>query len=139
MKAFFTFLACILAGVSLFAQSEATRPVEINVAKLTERLADAPDVFEKSAAHTAPHVELPLPDGGSKRFRMFKTEPMHPDLAAKYPDILSYHGKSPDDGVSTVAITISPYGLRAMISGDDFRQSFIEPVGGIKLHPAAGD
>ncbi len=131
-------LGCLLVG-SLFAQSNAFRPVEIRVADLTNQLQAAPDIFEKNKVQNAPFVKLPLPDGSSKTFQMFKTQPMHPDLAAKYPDILAYHGKCLDDGISAVAITISPAGLHAMLLDDKFQTSFIEPDNTADTEQSASD
>ncbi len=108
----------------------------MDVPKLAQQLTSAPGIFEKSAAPskgipsgTAPTVELPMPNGKTKTFRMFKTHPMHPDLAAQFPEIQSWHGKG-EDGVSAVALTISPAGLIAMIVDERFERSFIEPDAG---------
>ena len=53
---------------------------------------------------------------------------MHPKLAAKFPEIKTWHGLCIEDGISAIAITISPEGLRAMIIDENFKRSFIEPL-----------
>jgi hypothetical protein len=70
-----------------------------------------------------------MPDGKWKAFRMFRSHPMHPDLAAKYPEIQTYHGKCYEDGVSGVSVTISPKGLEAMVLNERFERVFIQPAG----------
>lgn len=118
----------VLFSTFLSAQSLDGYSFQINTEQLAQQLAQAPDVFAKSKYAGAPLVELPLPDGRLKAFRLFRTEPMHPGLAAKYPGIQTFHGRCEDDGISAVALTLSPAGLQAMVMDDAFQRSFIEPA-----------
>jgi hypothetical protein len=131
---------CLMGIVTtpLFAQFNEGHTFQINLEKLKKSLAAAPDVFEKNKQQDAPLIGLPLPDGRIKTFRMFRTQPMHPGLAVKYPDIHAFHGKCKDDDLSMVALTFSPAGLNAMIQDEKFQRSFIEPSplgGNFKLSP----
>ena len=121
----------LLLAVFGFGQTEEhlQATFDPDLPKLTQSLKQAPDFAEKSLHLTAPAIELPMPDGTKKSFRMFKTHPMHPELAAKFPEIQTYHGKCYGDGISAISVTISPKGLSAMVLDDRFEEVFIEPEG----------
>ena len=66
----------------------------------------------------SPPVELslPMPEGGKYlRFALEEVAIMHPDLAAKYPEIKTYRGRCVNDPGATLALDITPAGLHAQI------------------------
>jgi hypothetical protein len=68
---------------------DAYRTVSLDWVALDSLLANAPDgATEATAAEVI--LSLPLPDGGYGRFQIYKTAVMHPDLAAKFPEIKTY-------------------------------------------------
>ena len=67
---------------------------------------------------TQPSVEisLPMPEGGKYlRFAVEEVAIMHPDLAAKYPEIKTYRGRSVDNSGATLAFDVTPAGMHAQI------------------------
>ena len=61
-------------------------------------------------------LSLPMPEGGKYlRFALEEVAIMHPDLAAKYPEIKTYRGRSVDDPSATLALDITPAGMHAQI------------------------
>jgi hypothetical protein len=84
-----------------------------------------------TADHAARKVtlDLPLPDGSYQTFQLQYDPVMHPDLAARYPQIRSYSGVSTTDPRVKTYLSISPVGLHATIlNGGVQEQTFIEPV-----------
>ena len=66
-------------------------------------------------AAAVPSVQLSLPapeDGKYLRFALEEVAIMHPDLAARYPDIKTYRGLSVDGSGATLAFDITPAGMR---------------------------
>ena len=59
-------------------------------------------------------IALPLPDGGFAHFAVEEYSMMEPELAAKHPDIKTYHGRGVDDPTA-VRFGISPEGFNSMI------------------------
>ncbi|WP_459209393.1 reprolysin-like metallopeptidase [Aquimarina rhabdastrellae] len=74
-------------------------------------------------------VEFPKADGSMETFVIQELATLHPDLAARYPEIKSYIGKSVQDPTATIRFSISPEkGLQTMrLSGKD-KALFIEPL-----------
>ncbi|RTQ50658.1 hypothetical protein EJV47_08470 [Hymenobacter gummosus] len=77
---------------------------------------------------------LPLPDGTKRPFRLERTQVMHPDLAAQFPDLLTFMGRDAQDALADVRLELTPTGLRAQIIGYG-RTQFVEPYrAGDPLH-----
>ena len=65
-------------------------------------------------------ITLPLPDGTFGRFQVSETAVMHPQLAAKFPEIKTYAGPGLDDPTATARLDVTPAGFHGMIlSADD--------------------
>jgi hypothetical protein len=60
---------------------------------------------------------LPLPDGSKHQFRMRRTQVMHPDLAAKFPELQTFAGRDAADPTADLRLELTPAGLRAQIIG----------------------
>ncbi|MDX1906857.1 MAG: M12 family metallo-peptidase [Bacteroidia bacterium] len=89
----------------------------LDVPVLKQTIAGAP--LEPTSAEptriTAPVVSLPMPDGSFQTFRVYRTEVMHPDLAARYPEIMTWSGVSVDRPSTRLRMDITPAGLHAMV------------------------
>lgn len=60
-------------------------------------------------------VELPRPDGTFERFEVFSTYVMHPDLAARYTEIMTFTGQSLDNDFGSLRMDITPIGFHAQV------------------------
>lgn len=61
-------------------------------------------------------MELPMPDGTTQRFRVWKTVVMDPALAARFPEIQVFAGQGIDDPYATLKADYNPYfGFSAQI------------------------
>ncbi|MCA9919554.1 MAG: hypothetical protein KC445_16455, partial [Anaerolineales bacterium] len=104
---------------------QAYRTVALNWDQLNSLLVNVPD---SAAARTSEVIlSLPLPDGGYGRFQLYETAVMHPDLAAKFPEIRTYAGLGLDDPTATARLDTTPHGFHAMILSANGRV-FIDPL-----------
>ena len=72
--------------------------------------------FPAGSAIQPVELSLPMPEGGKySRFVLEEVAIMHPDLAAKYPEIKTYRGRGVDDPGATLAFDITPAGMHAQI------------------------
>jgi len=72
-------------------------------------------------------IELPMPDGTSRSFRVWHS-PMMPDkLAAKYPELRTFTAEAVDNPNITAKLDFTKYGFHAIIF-DGINISFIDPV-----------
>lgn len=61
-------------------------------------------------------LSLPMPTSGKyARFAIEEVAIMHPNLAARYPEIKTYRGRGLDDPTATLALDITPAGMHAQI------------------------
>jgi hypothetical protein len=91
---------------------EAGRWFTLDAAQLATRLAPAPP--ETRPADAVP-LELPYPDGTLHRFALTLVPVLAPALAAQFPSIKTYAGRSLDDAGTTVRLETSPAGLHARL------------------------
>lgn len=110
----------------------AYRTLALDWTALNDLLANAPNGLAE-ANDTI--LVLPLPNGEYGRFRIYKTAVMHPDLAAKFPEIQTYAGVGLDDSSAYVRLDTTPKGFHAMILSANGRV-FIDPYSadGINLY-----
>ncbi len=112
----------------------AYRTVALDWTKLNGLLAAAPEGADQMGA-SAVVLSLPLPDGGYGRFQISQTAVMHPELAAKFPEIKTYAGVGLDDATAYARLDTTPHGFHAMILSVNGRV-FIDPYSrdGIDLY-----
>lgn len=103
----------------------AYRVLSLDWTKLNTLLANAPDSLAEAQTGEV-ILSLPLPDGSYGRFQITQTAVMHPDLAAKFPEIQTYVGVGLDDPTAYARLDTTPKGFHAMIlSGSE--TVFIDP------------
>ncbi len=73
-------------------------------------------------------IDLPLPGGGFRSFRVWETPVMEPALAKKYPGIRTYTAEAVGNSQTTAKIDYSPAGFHAMVF-DAAGTYFIDPYG----------
>lgn len=103
------------------------RTMALDFEAMKAKLAEAPMEFTAQARQGTFIIELPMPNGKFARFQVEESPIMHPDLAAKYPDIKTYRGFGLDDGTATLRMDITPIGFHAMILSAYHSPVFIDP------------
>ncbi len=72
-------------------------------------------------------IELPMPDGTIKPFRVWANNLLPAALAAKYPEIKTFTAEAVGEPTITAKLDISSYGFHAMIFNGD-KTTLIDPV-----------
>lgn len=72
------------------------------------------------------NLQLPMPDGTMRTFKVWETPMMPGDLAKKYPGIRTFTGEAEHNPMVTAKIDYTLYGFSAMIY-DGENTSFIDP------------
>ncbi len=73
-------------------------------------------------------VSFPNAEGEFERFRIYEASVMHPELAARYPEIKSYAGQGIDDPSAIIRFSISPLGFQSMRLSATKPATFIEAI-----------
>ncbi|MCB0704348.1 MAG: fibronectin type III domain-containing protein [Saprospiraceae bacterium] len=105
----------------------AYRTLQINLLQVTNILDEAPLRFSDKTNDQEVYLSLPMPDKGFQTFRIWYAPIMHPDLAAKYPEIRSFSGRGIDDPSATVRFDLTPHGFHAMIRSGNHSTVYIDP------------
>lgn len=102
------------------------KTMSLDINALKDYLQDAPEQQSDDVSRTSYFLELPTPDGKMEQFQIWKSPVMHPDLAARYPMIQTYGGRSMDDPTASVRFDITSHGFHAMVLAAG-RSVFIDP------------
>ncbi len=89
-------------------EPRAYTPVRFDEAAFRAELAPAPMEFTAAAKDEPLLVELPHPDGTTRTVRVAETQVLHPDLAARFPEIKTYRLYGVDEPGATGRITVTP-------------------------------
>lgn len=73
-------------------------------------------------------INIPMPEGNYQLFRIYETEVMAPELAAKFPEIKSFGGNGIADQTMSIRLDYSPNGFHGFI---------ITLKGGINIDPSS--
>jgi len=123
-------------SAALMAARSATLPVQEPVKYQTWRLdfdamrsalVSAPWEFTPAARQSVCKVAVPLAGGATEDFALWQIALMEPELAAKYPDIHTYAGRSLQNTGKTIRLTVTPRGFQAMILRPDFGAEYVQP------------
>lgn len=87
----------------------------LSIEDLKVSLENVPNEEDKKNGIAGAIVQLPLPDGTFEAFEVYDSPVFAPKLAAKYPSIKSYKGKSLKTPGMNVRFNTGPYGFHAAI------------------------
>ncbi len=90
---------------------------DLSMVDLIASLENAPNEEDKRNGKPGTIISLPMPDGSFESFEMYDSPVFAPKLAAKYPSIKSYKGRSIDTPGMNVRFDTGPYGFHAAIHG----------------------
>ena len=93
----------------------ACRTVKIDKPGMQALLAKAPMEIPGAGVNSKLILILPMPDGTLSRYRIEESPIMAPELAAKFPELKTYHGQGIDDPTATLRFDLTPKGFHAMV------------------------
>lgn len=109
-----------------WVQPKAFRTVQLQHSRLRPLLGKAPKESAQTLIASDALISLPMPDGTQTQFRFVESPVMHPDLAARFPEIKTYRGRGVDDPAATVRFDLTPSGFHAQI---------LSPQGAVYIEP----
>ncbi len=98
----------------------------LNLTELNKTLLKTPS-YKTSFLPSPIIITIPNSKGIFEDFSVKEASIMHPDLAAKYPEIKSYIGKGITDPTAVIRFSISPQGMHSMKLSGNTATEFIEP------------
>jgi hypothetical protein len=106
----------------------AYRTVSLNTEAFLNFASNARSRFDFSR-NNALVISLPLPNGENELFTLEDSELMHPELAARFPEIKTFSGKGINDKTASIRITYSPYfGFSGIILSGKHSTVYIDPI-----------
>jgi subtilisin-like proprotein convertase family protein len=90
---------------------------EINFSSIKSQLMQAPMEFWPRQTQKGMVIELPVPDGGFRTYRIMRSSVMDPLLQEKYPDIQTFTGRGVDNAREIIKLDFTPHGFHAMVLG----------------------
>ncbi len=110
--------------------------VRLDLDLMKSRLATAPDWFaselfenqSKTGGGDPVLLEVPMPGGAAKTFKIWRADVLAPALADRFPEIKSYAGHALGDRSTSIRCDITPRGFHAMVLSDDESPIFIDPL-----------
>ena len=140
LKSFILILFLILGSVSLYGQfttmwqdipesqipkargdngrkisPSSYRTLELNITRIQNQLRQAPNENSTAQVRSESIVAFPLPNGKTESFRLVEYELLHPDLAARYPEIKTYRGVSITNPSNHIRVSWTAFGLEAFM------------------------
>jgi subtilisin-like proprotein convertase family protein len=100
--------------------------VDIDLETLKDKLANAPRWFTPEANDGGVELSLPMPDGSLRTFLVVEAPVMSEALAAKFPGMRSFAGKSREDGTAYLRFGYTHKGFHAMILSGQHSTVFID-------------
>ncbi len=101
--------------------------VALDINSIENLLHNAPNRFSGQAKQNAIDISFPLADGTFESFRVVRADVLHPDLAARFPEIRSYAGYGIKDAAAFIRFDITPAGLHAVIYSSQYSSIYIDP------------
>lgn len=109
------------------------KTVKVSTTLLTNILTAAPHEQEVNVNESETILDLPMPDGSYKAFRIIKYDMMEKELADAFPDITNYYGRGVKNPLDRIRLNYTLRGLHAVITTET-GQSLIDPysMGNVK-------
>ncbi len=100
----------------------------LDIATMRQVLATAPTASQMAQGEgEAITIEIPMPNGEFRAFKVWDFEIMHPDLQAQYPEIRSFEGVALDNPSVHVFLDFTQRGFHAMTLRTPNGSVFIDP------------
>lgn len=99
----------------------------LDVAGMKNYLNSVPQLRDHDLKDKAPLIILPMPDGTKAKFRIWKSSVMAPELAQKFPQLMTFTGQGIDDKYATIKLDFTELGFHAQIKSLVTGDLYIDP------------
>lgn len=100
----------------------------LDIDQLKLQLKNAPVSETGMAVFSNTTIEIPTLDGHFEKYAIYETSNMAPELAARFPEIKSYRGRSLNEANKTLSFGLSPKGISMIIFAQNKKPVVIEPA-----------
>lgn len=104
------------------------RSFELYQDELQQLLSDAPSRWEQRAGDSPIALHLPLPDGGTAVFDMWRSEQMEPGLAALFPAIRTFFGQDQQNHRRNIYLLTTADHIKILYFDERGMYSQLEPI-----------
>ncbi|SIQ49479.1 Por secretion system C-terminal sorting domain-containing protein [Chryseobacterium sp. RU37D] len=108
-------------------QPEKFLTYRLDVAGIKNYLNSVPELGDNDRKDNAPMIVLPMPDGTKAKFRIWKSSVMAPELAQKFPQLVTLTGQGVDDKYATIKLDFTELGFHAQIKSVITGDLYIDP------------
>ncbi|SDL41365.1 reprolysin-like metallopeptidase [Chryseobacterium taihuense] len=108
-------------------QPEKYLTYKLNVEDLKAYIKSVPQLSDMDSKENASIIVLPMPNGTKARFKIWKSSVMENELAAKFPNIVTFTGQGVDDRYATVKLDFTELGFHAQIKSVVTGDLYIDP------------
>ncbi|MGH1517473.1 reprolysin-like metallopeptidase [Chryseobacterium sp. JK1] len=99
----------------------------LNVGKMKSYFNSVPELKDNDSKDNARIIILPMPDGTKAKFKIWKSSIMDSELAAKFPELVTFTGQGIDDKYATVKLDFTELGFHAQIQSTATGDLYIDP------------
>ncbi|MCU7616803.1 M12 family metallo-peptidase [Chryseobacterium sp. PBS4-4] len=119
-------------SIKVEAKSRTVQPekfltYQLNVGSIKSYFNSVPELKDSDLKNNASIIILPMPDGTKSRFKIWKSSVMEQELAAKFPNIVTFTGQGIDDIYATVKLDFTELGFHAQIKSVVTGDLYIDP------------
>ncbi|WP_312343115.1 reprolysin-like metallopeptidase [Chryseobacterium binzhouense] len=108
-------------------QPEKYLTYKLNVEDLKAYIKSVPQLSDMDSKENASIIVLPMPNGTKAKFKIWKSSVMENELAAKFPNIVTFTGQGVDDRYATVKLDFTELGFHAQIKSVVTGDLYIDP------------
>lgn len=108
-------------------QPEKFLTYKLDVSAIKNYFSSLPELDDADFKGNAPIIILPMADGSKARFRVWKSSVMAPELARKFPQLITLTGQGIDDQYATVKLDFTELGFHAQVKSVVTGDYYIDP------------
>src|ERR1700750_1469578 len=108
-------------------QPEKSQTYTLDIAGMKSYFNSVPELKDADLKDKAPIILLPMPDGTKAKFRIWKSSVMAPELAQKFPQLVTFTGQGVDDKYATIKLDFTELGFHAQIKSVITGDTYIDP------------
>jgi len=119
-------------SIKAYSKSRTIQPekfltYKLDVVGMKSYFNSVPELRDNELKDKAPIIVLPMPDGTKAKFKIWKSSVMAPELAQKFPQLVTFTGQGVDDKYATIKLDFTELGFHAQIKSVVTGDLYIDP------------